>query len=60
MLRPYIGNNGAVHIEQVNTLLKNIGRPQDMLSEEEEAELLEAAGSTNRSIPVNKMMELMD
>jgi hypothetical protein len=60
MLRPYIGNNDAVPIEQVNTLLKNIGHPQDMLSEQEQAELLEAVGSTNRSIPVNKMMELMD
>eukprot|EP00980_Cylindrotheca_fusiformis_P005237 scaffold1119_cov120-Cylindrotheca_fusiformis.AAC.17 len=60
VLRPYIGPNGAVHIEEVNALLKNIGHPQDILSEQEQIELLEAAGSKNRSISVKKMLELLD
>jgi hypothetical protein len=47
-------------VEQLNSLLKNIGYPQDCLSEQEQNELLEAAGSSTRSIPVNKMMELID
>ena len=60
ILQPYIGANGAVHIEQVNLLLKNIGHPQDCLSEQEQKELLQAAGSVNQSITVGKMMELID
>jgi hypothetical protein len=60
VLQPYVGSNGDVDVEQLNSLLKNIGHSQDCLSEQEQNELLEASGSSTRSIPVEKMMELID
>lgn len=59
ILRPYVGNDGAVEVEQLNRLLTNIGHPQDILSPQEQNELLKAAGSTNNSITVKKMIELI-
>eukprot|EP00540_Astrosyne_radiata_P016097 CAMPEP_0116847082 /NCGR_PEP_ID=MMETSP0418-20121206/14229_1 /TAXON_ID=1158023 /ORGANISM="Astrosyne radiata, Strain 13vi08-1A" /LENGTH=44 /DNA_ID= /DNA_START= /DNA_END= /DNA_ORIENTATION= len=44
----------------MNQILVNIGRPGDLLTEEEWNLLLKDAGSSdNRSIPVEKMMQLM-
>ncbi|CAJ1970277.1 unnamed protein product [Cylindrotheca closterium] len=60
ILRPYVGENGALQIEDINLLLKNIGHEQDCLSEKEQIEFLAAAGSTNGSIQVSKMMELVE
>ncbi|KAL3945709.1 MAG: hypothetical protein SGBAC_000193 [Bacillariaceae sp.] len=59
ILRPYVGENGVLHIEDINALLKNIGHEQDCLSEKEQNEFLAAAGSTSGSIEVSKMMELI-
>jgi hypothetical protein len=60
ILRPYVGNDGSVDVEQLNRLLTNIGHPQDCLTPEEQTQLLKAAGSPNRSITTKKMMELID
>ena len=61
VLQPYINHNdNAVDVEQLNLLLTNIGHPQHCLSLEEQTELLQAAGSNNRSITVTKMMELIE
>jgi len=60
ILRPYVGKNESLQIEDINALLTNIGHEEDCLSEQEQTELLAAAGSTNRSIAISKMMELMD
>jgi hypothetical protein len=61
ILQPYIGANGKVQIDQVNSLLTNIGHEQDCLSPREQTEFLQAAGSKdNQSITVTKMMELID
>mmetsp|Transcript_43711 Transcript_43711/g.105416 ORF Transcript_43711/g.105416 Transcript_43711/m.105416 type:complete len:121 (+) Transcript_43711:236-598(+) len=60
VLRPYVGENGALQIEDINAMLKNIGHEEDCLSEKEQTEFLAAAGSTNRSIEASKMMELME
>jgi hypothetical protein len=60
LLRPYIGTNGAVEIDDVNKLLINIGRAQDRLSAEEQRILLKEAGSHNRFITMSKMMELIE
>lgn len=60
ILRPYVGESGALQIEDINALLTNIGHKEDCLSEQEQTEFLAAAGSTTRSIEVSKMMELME
>ena len=60
ILRPYIRENGALLIEDINVMLKNIGHGEDCLSEKEQIEFLAAAGSSNRSIQVSKMMELVE
>lgn len=59
LLSPYVGSNGAVEIEQLNKLLANIGRAEYRLSPEEQEVLLEAAGSSDRSIELKKMLELI-
>jgi len=48
-----------VHVEELNSLLTNIGHPQDVLSSQEQVELLQAVGSAGRSIELRKMMELI-
>mmetsp|Transcript_30207 Transcript_30207/g.69686 ORF Transcript_30207/g.69686 Transcript_30207/m.69686 type:complete len:81 (-) Transcript_30207:141-383(-) len=50
----------AIQVDTMNQILVNIGRPGDLLTEEEWNLLLKDAGSSdNRSIPVEKMMQLM-
>jgi len=48
-----------VPVESLNTVLMNIGRSDQLLSEEEMKTLLKEAGAENRCIPASKMMQLM-
>ena len=59
LLQPYVGVDGAVEIESLNKLLRNIGHPNELLSADEQRVLLEEAGSSNRCITIKKMMELI-
>ena len=59
VIKPYVGSNGSVQIEEINRLLSNIGRSDDRLSLDEQQILLKEAGSTNRSLSIAKMMELI-
>ena len=52
--------DGAVEIESLNKLLRNIGHPNELLSADEQRVLLEEAGSSNGCITMKKMMELID
>ena len=59
LLKPYVGADGAIQVEQLNTLLTNIGCSQQRLTKEEQQLLLKEAGSKNGSIEEKKMMELI-
>jgi hypothetical protein len=59
-LEPYIGNNGAVEIDQLNTRLTNIGHKEDCLSFDEQKKVLKAAGCSSWPIPITKLSEFMD
>ncbi len=51
---------GAVEVDALNTILVNIGRPQDRLTEKELSDILAEAGCVDdRAIPVDKMLQLM-
>jgi hypothetical protein len=52
--------NGSVDIDELNQLLKNIGHSEDCLSDQEQTELLQAAGCSGRSIPLPKLTELIN
>jgi hypothetical protein len=59
LLSPYLSSNGSVEIDALNNLLVNIGHPQDCLTAEEQSVILKEAGSSNRSIALKKMVELI-
>lgn len=50
---------GTVEVDALNTILVNIGRPEARLSEEELNAILLEAGAHDRTIPVDKMIQLM-
>jgi len=50
---------GTVEVDSLNTILVNIGRPEEKLTEEELNAILREAGADNRAIPVDKMIQLM-
>lgn len=53
------GAKGVVEVDALNTILVNIGRPEERLSEEELNTILSEAGVDDRAIPVDKMIQLM-
>ena len=57
--RNSIGNETLVAVDNFNLVLRNIGRQDAFLTERELSDLLLAAGSTSRKIPVEQAMQLI-
>lgn len=54
-------NDGTVHVDKLNEILINIGRPDQILSEAEMRQLLHEAGATeeSRSIQTTTMLQFL-
>jgi Ca2+-binding EF-hand superfamily protein len=59
LLQPYVGSDGSIEVEKINTLLTNIGCSQQRLTKADQQLLLKEAGSSNGCIEAKKMMELI-
>jgi len=49
----------VIHVDTLNLILKNIGRDDARLSEDELALLLQEVGATDRNVSVDKILQLM-
>jgi hypothetical protein len=52
-------DNGLIKIDSLNRILMNIGRSDQLLSEDELVTLLHDAGSTERTISATTLLELV-
>lgn len=59
MIKAMQGDNNAVQVDKLNTILTNIGRHDAFLSDEELNLLLKEAGSSNRFVTVDQILQLM-
>lgn len=60
MIKPALDSDKeTIVVDNLNTLLVNIGRPDQILSEEELTTLVEEAGGSDRAIPASKVLQLV-